>query len=59
RVQQGECPRTKIEPYEIEKIKELQKKYDFLHSAILFDSIHMLRSFICLPRGFHPKLSWM
>lgn len=48
----------KIEPYEIEKIKELQKKYDFLHSAILFDSIHMLRSYILLPRSFHPKLSW-
>jgi len=48
----------KIEPHEIDKIKELQKKYDFLHSAWLFNRTNYGGSYKYLPHGRHPKLSW-
>ena len=48
----------KIEPHEIEKIKELQKKYDFLQSGTLYDNTNYWGRPLWLPRGIHPKFSW-
>lgn len=48
----------KIEPHEIEKIKELQKKYDFLQSARIYDRTRFRGSSRYLPSGDHPHLGW-
>lgn len=48
----------KVEPHEIDKIKELHKKYDFLDSAILYNHSYYHDDWIYLRTGHHPKLSW-
>lgn len=49
----------KIEPHEIEKVKELHKKYGFLHSAYIFDKTHYRGAWRYLPLGYIRRFKWI